>query len=307
MDILTHALILILTVVGLWKGAGWVVESASHIARKLGLSELVIGLTIVAIGTSAPEFSVSVTAALKGQADLAMANIVGSNIFNLGFILGGVALFGATATNRRMVLRDGSMLIATGLLLVLFLYDQVLTWWEGAILATMLVSYILLLFTKKEPLEEDIPKGSFHWWDIPKIVLGIATIVISGHFLVESASALARIAGVSEWLIGVTFVAIGTSMPEFATSFIAVVKGHHGISIGNLVGSDLFNLLGVLGLASILRPLHVTPDAYLNILLLAVFMIIVVILMRTGWKISRREGVILLLLTSIRWYFNIML
>jgi cation:H+ antiporter len=307
MDILAQVLIVGLTIIGLWKGAGWVVESASHIARKLGLSELVIGLTVVAIGTSAPEFAVSITAAIRGQADISVGNVVGSNIFNLGFILGGVALFGACATNRRMVLRDGGMLLGTGVLLVLFLYDEVLQWWEGAILAGMLLAYLLFLFVQKQPLEEDIPRGEFRWWDIPKIVLGISTIIVSSHLLVQAASTIAEAAGVSQWLIGVTIVAIGTSMPELATSFIAVVKGHHGISVGNLIGSDLFNLLGVLGLASILRPLHVTSAAYENVVILAIFMLVVVLLMRTGYRISRTEGVILLLLTSVRWYLNIVM
>jgi len=307
MDVFIQVLTLGLTIIGLWMGAGWVVESASHIARKLGLSELVIGLTIVAIGTSAPEFAVSITAAIKGQADISVGNVVGSNIFNLGFILGGVALFGACATNRRMVFRDGGMLLVTGALLLIFLADQVLTWWEGAILATLLLGYILFLFAQKDPLDEEVPKGDFRWIDVPKIILGITAIIVSSHFLVEAASDLARAAGVSEWLIGVTIVAVGTSMPELATSFTAVVKGHHGISVGNLVGSDLFNLLGVLGLAAILRPLHVTEAAYMNMIFLAVFMVVVVILMRTGYKISRAEGVILLVLTSIRWYLNIVM
>ncbi|MCB2206279.1 calcium/sodium antiporter [bacterium] len=305
MQVLEHVLVIVATIIGLWQGAGWVVESASHIARKLGLSELVIGLTIVAIGTSAPEFAVSITAAIKGQADLSVANVVGSNIFNLGFILGGVSLFGACATSKRMVLRDGGMLIGTGALLTLFLYDGVLSGWEGAILAVLLLVYILFLFVQKETLDEEVPHGNFKWWDVPKIIVGIAAIIVSSHFLVEAAEALAVLAGVSQWLIGVTIVAIGTSMPELATSFIAVVKGHHGISVGNLIGSDLFNLLGVLGLAAVIRPLDITDTAYFNVILLAVFMIIVVLLMRTGYRISRREGILLLLLTSIRWYLNI--
>ncbi len=304
MEFLPHILVMGITVIGLWKGAEWVVISAAHISRKLGLSEMVIGLTIVAIGTSAPEFAVSITAAIRGQADISVGNIVGSNIFNLGFILGGVALFGTCATNRRTVLRDGSMLIGAGFLLLIFLADEVLRAWEGVVLAGLLVSYVLYLFIQKEPLEEEIPEGGFRWWDVPKIILGIVTIVVSGTFLVDSASAVARLAGVSEWLIGVTIVAIGTSMPEFATSFIAVLKGHHGISVGNLVGSDLFNILGVLGLAAIIRPLHLTPGTYINIVLLAVFMVVVVVTMRTGWRVSRAEGVLLLVLTIVRWIIN---
>ncbi len=305
MTIAIHVAIITATIIGLWKGADWVVDAASRIARKLGLPELVIGLTVVAVGTSAPEFAVSITAAVKGQADISIGNIVGSNIFNLGFILGGVALFGGVVVSRRILWRDGGMLIGTGLLLVIMLSDGTLQWWEGAILATLLVSYLIFLFMQKVPLDEDIPQGNFHWWDVPKVMIGIAVIVISGHYLVESASLLARIAGVSEWMIGVTIVAIGTSMPEFATSFIAVVKGHHGLSLGNLIGSDLFNMLGVLGLAAMLRPLHVTSDAWQSVIILSVFMLIVVGMMRTGWKISRREGIFLLVITAIRWWLTI--
>ncbi|MBE0643449.1 MAG: calcium/sodium antiporter [Bacteroidetes bacterium] len=297
--------IIALSIVGLWKGADWVVESAARIARKLGLSELVIGLTVVAIGTSAPEFAVSITAAVKGQADISIGNVVGSNIFNLGFILGGVALFGGVTISRRMLWRDGGMLIGTGALLVILLADGTLQSWEGAILASLLVAYVIFLFVQKQPMEEVPPDGGFHWWDIPLVIVGIAVIVTAGHFLVVSASALARLAGVSEWLIGVTIVAIGTSMPEFATSFIALVRGHHGLSIGNLIGSDLFNLLGVLGLAAMLRPLHIAPEAWESVVILAVFMLIVVGMMRTGWKISRTEGAILLVLTAIRWWMNL--
>lgn len=293
--------IIAIAILGLWKGADWVVESASRIARRLGLSELVIGLTVVAIGTSAPEFAVSVNAALKGQAEMAIGNVVGSNIFNLGFILGGVTLFGVATITRRMLWRDGSMLVGTGALLVLMLADGTMRWWEGLVLIAMLVSYLLFLFVQKEQLEEVPPDGSFHWWDIPLIVVGISVIVTSGHFLVESASDLARLAGVSEWLIAVTIVAIGTSMPEFATSFVAVIRGRHGISLGNLIGSDLFNLLGVLGLSAMLQTLQVTEQVFLNVVVLAVFMVIVFGMMRSGWKISRTEGIILLLLTALRW------
>ncbi|MBR9978530.1 MAG: sodium:calcium antiporter [Bacteroidetes bacterium] len=304
MTIALHITVIIITFVTLWKGADWIVESAARVARRLGLSELVIGLTVVAIGTSAPEFAVSITAAIKGQADITIGNIVGSNIFNLGFILGGVSIFGAAVITRRMLFRDGGMLIGTGLLLTAMLADGVLVSWEGILLLSLLVSYIIFLFIQKHPIEENIPTGAFRWWDVPLIVLGITIVVTSAHFLIGSASELARLAGVSEWLIGVTIVAIGTSMPELATSFIAILRGRHGISIGNLIGSDLFNLLGVLGLAAVLRPLAVTGDAWESIVILAVFMVIVVVMMRTGWRISRTEAVILLILTAFRWYMN---
>ena len=304
MEYLHHAAIIGITILGLWFGASWLVISAAHIARKLGLSEVVIGLTIVAIGTSAPEFATSITAALKGQADYALSNVVGSNVFNLGFILGGFALFAACPTGKRMVYRDGSMLILAAGLLAVFLMDSVITWWEGAILAILLVGYVLFLFIQKDTLDEEVPEGDFHWYDIPKIIAGILLIAISAHYLVKSADAVATLLGASEWLIGFTILAAGTSMPELATSVIAAIKGHHGISVGNLVGSDLFNLLGVLGLAAILRPLHVSAAGPVNVLILAGFMIVVVIVMRTKYRITRVEGAILLILAAIRYWLN---
>ena len=150
MTVAYNLAIIAIAIVGLWKGADWVVESASRIARRLGLSELVIGLTVVAIGTSAPEFAVTVNAALKGQAEIAIGNVVGSNIFNLGFILGGVTLFGVATITRRMLWRDGGMLIGTGLLLVLMFADGTLRWWEGMILVSMLIAYLVFLFVQKE-------------------------------------------------------------------------------------------------------------------------------------------------------------
>ncbi len=243
LTLLSNILIVLLSVLALWWGAVWVVESAARIARRLGMSELVIGLTIVAIGTSSPEFAVTVGAALKGQGDISVGNVVGSNIFNLGFILGGVALVRAIATSRTMVVRDGGMLIATTLLLVFFFRDLSIVRWEGAILLTLLVAYVGFLLCQRKPVE-DVPTGEFHWYEIPRLLAGLALVIGGGHFLVEAAVALARTFGVSEWAIGVTIVAAGTSAPEFATSLVAVIRGRHGISAGNLIGSDIFNLLG---------------------------------------------------------------
>jgi len=134
---------------------------------------------------------------------------------------------------------------------------------------------------------------------------GLLFVVAGGHFLVDSASILARAAGLSDWAIAVTVVAAGTSAPEFATSLMAAIKGHHGISAGNLIGSDLFNIMGVLGLAAILRPLHVDSSAPMDILLLVGLVLTVVIMMRTGWKISRWEGFLLIVINLARWIFTL--
>ncbi|GBD89514.1 inner membrane protein YrbG [bacterium BMS3Abin04] len=303
MDILLNILIIIATIFGLWGGAVWVVDSATHIAKKFGISELVIGLTVVAIATSLPEFAVTVSAAIKGQAAISVGNVVGSNIFNLGIILGIVAIFGKVKISKILLYRDGSLLMVTGLLLLLFFRNHNLSRIEGILLALTLLIYIITLIKQKNNIEldEEIPEGNFKSVDILKLIFGVAVIILSANYLVEAASDIARAFGISEWTIGITIVAAGTSMPEFATSIVALIKGRNDISIGNLIGSDLFNLLGVLGTASIIRPLSLTSNEYIGLILLAVSYVFLLIMMRTGWKISRFEGIILILLALLRW------
>ena len=297
--------LIVLSIGALWWGAVWVVDSASSIANRLGISEIVIGLTVVAFGTSAPEFAVTLLAAFRSQADISVGNIVGSNIFNLGFILGGVALVRAINTSQKLVYRDGSILILSSLLLVCFLYDNSLSQAEGIILFISLFVYLFLLFIRKETLEEEIEAVPFHWQEIPKLIIGLVLIVGGGYFLVDSASNLARTIGLSEWVIGVTIVAAGTSAPEFATSLVAIIKKKHGISAGNLVGSNIFNLLGVLGLAAMIRPMSVDMNAFTSIIMLTGLTVIAIFLMRTGWKISRLDGAILVILNLLVYVLTI--
>lgn len=302
MSLVVHISIIILCIFGLWGGAVWIVEAASRIAKKAGLSELVIGLTIVAIATSAPEFAVSISAAISGKLSISVGNVVGSNIFNLGVILGLVALFGTIKTNKTLLLRDGLLLLATGILLLIFFYDGELSLFEGLFLAATLVVYIVVLITQKQKIEDEIPTGEFKWLDIVRLVVGVALIIFCANKLVDSASALARLFGISEWMIGITIVAAGTSVPELATSIVALAKGRHGITVGNLIGSDLFNMLGVLGVASIIRPLAIESVDYLSIVFLAANLVILLVLMRTGWKLTKAEGGILIALALVRWW-----
>jgi cation:H+ antiporter len=302
MDLFLNIAIIIATILGLWVGAVWVVEAAARLARRLGMSELVIGLTVVAVGTSAPEFAVTVAAALRGQADISVGNVVGSNIFNLGFILGGVALVRAMNTTRTLVWRDGMVLVGVTFLLLFFLWDLTLSRLEGLALITLLALYLFyLIYRRQAASDEEIPAGDFQLWDWPRLLGGMVLIAVSGHFLVDAASSLARFMGLSDWIIGVTIVAAGTSTPEMATSLIAVLRGRYGISAGNLIGSDLFNLLGVLGLAALIRPLTVDAGAYGSLILLSTLVVLVVIMMRTGWKISRPEGAFLIIVNLLRW------
>jgi len=312
MSIAIDLALIVVSIALLWKGSDVLVESAGKIAASLGISDLVIGLTVVAIGTSAPEFAVTINAVLDGKSDISVANVVGSNIFNLGFILGGTAWIHAVSTNAKLVYRDGFFLIFSTLLLSYFLFNDStpgqlsLDRWEGFVLLGLLVSYLSFLFIKKEPLEEDaISHEKVSWIDVVLLLLGIGAVVGGGDLLVEHASSVARTFGVSEWVIGVTIVAAGTSAPELATSMTAAMKNKHGMAVGNLIGSDLFNLLGVLGLAGVLKEsLIVSPAAESSMIMLVIMVIVVVAFMRTGWRVSRVEGAFLVLVNLVRWVFD---
>ena len=307
--ILNNIIVILFSCLALALGASWLVDSAARLARRLGISELVIGLTIVAFGTSAPEFAVTISGALKGNPDISVGNIVGSNIFNIGFILGGCVLFAALKTRPSLVWRDCLLLLAVTVLLLLFLLNQTIDRWEGIVLFALLVGYLVFLFWKREPVMADDgpPIQSATWRDGPMLLLGLLLIIGGGYFLVDAAEKLAVIVGLSEWVIAVTVVAAGTSVPEFVISMIALIKKHHGISAGNLIGSNLFNTMGVLGLAGIIHPLAVENSALFSIGGLVVLTLVVLVFMRTGWKLTRREGIVLLLLSLGIWVGNFLL
>ena len=301
MEILKDVTIVLVCVGVIAKGASWLVDSASKIAKRLGISELVIGLTILALGTSAPEFAVSILAALKGSGNIAIGNIVGSNIFNLGFILGGTAIIHSLKTSRIVIVRDGFFLLFGTFLLLFFLWDLTLTRFEGGVLFSLLILYLVYLYVKREPLEAEQEMGKMLWWDPLMLILGLVMVLIGAHFMVESAINLARYMGVSEWVIGATVIAAGTSAPEFATSLAAALRSRYGMSVGNLIGSDIFNLFGVLGVAGILNNIPVSLDARMHLVFLSLMVALVLVFMRTGWVVSRREGYILVMIGLVRW------
>jgi len=292
-------------VVALWFGADQFVTGASRVARRLGVPGLIVGLTVVAFGTSAPEFAVTLDAALAGQADISVANVVGSNVLNLGFILGGVALVRAFATTQTLVRRDGLLLVASTALLVAVAADGRLDAVEGALLFGSLVAYLLVLArvgadgvaTAADP---------FHPPDAARLVVGLALAVGGGHLLVASAVDIARVAGVSEWVIGLTVVAAGTSLPEFATSLAAAQRGKTGLSAGNLVGSCIFNALGVLGLAALVNPLTVSADGVEGAAWLLGMTALVVVLFYTQAALSRAEGAVLVAVNAAYWVWNLL-
>ena len=308
--IILDFILVLVSIIMLWKGAEWLVDSAAEIAHTLHVSDLVIGLTVVAFGTSAPEFAVTISAAFSGQSEISIGNVLGSNIFNLGFILGGTAVIRPISTSPKLFNRDGLyLLISTSIIFFMFFGldgwtpNDAYSKTEGGFLFLMLIGYILYLFLKKEPVEETHPHSAT-WLSYIYFIVGLVSIVAGGHLMVTHASNVARYLGVSDWIIAVTIVAAGTSAPELATSITAALKGRHGIALGNLIGSDLFNLLGVLGLAGIINPTMIEQEIYFSVFNLIMMVGLVLLMIRTNWRISRIEGGILVMINLIRWYFD---
>lgn len=304
-----NAAIVLATFFAIAIGAKYVVDSAAALAQRAGVSPLVVGLTVVAFGTSAPEFGVTLVAAFQGQSSISVGNIVGSNIFNLGFILGSAALLVAIPTDALLVWRDGLVLLGSTLILYVVIgIDLHLSSLDGLVLFGLLIAYLTMVWRGRKLgaetiLEEgELPEPS----DRPVretllLLFGLALVGVASHFLIGSATALARNFGVSEWAIAVTVVAAGTSVPELATTLAGVVRGHMAISAGNVIGSDIFNVLGVLGLAGMLRPMDLDPAARASLLALSGMVLVVLFMMRSGWRVSRLEGVTLLALAVLRW------
>lgn len=244
------------------KGADWFVEGASGVAEKFGIPQLVIGLTIVAMGTSLPEAAVSVSAALKGSAEITIGNIVGSNILNILLILGITALIKPIAVQKSTVRYEIPFVILVSALLMGIGYtDHTVGRTDGVVLWALMLCYLgyLLVMSKKGiPIpEEDMPQGDKSvpvWKMLLLIVLGGVMIVVGSDVAVDAASELARIFGMSERLIGLTIVAFGTSLPELVTSVTAAIKGKADIAVGNIVGSNIFNILFVVGTSALITP-----------------------------------------------------
>lgn len=303
---LFDVVIVLISIAAIIFGSIWLVDSTVRVARKLKIPELVIGLTIMAMASSAPEFMVTIMSAIRGIGDISVGNIVGSNIFNLGFILGGTAILHSLKTDSKVTYRDGGFLLFGTLLLLVFLvFDHSLNRYEGYILISLLLIYLVYLFWKKETPEPEAETGNMRSYDPLLIILGMVMVLAGAHFMVDSARSLAVVMGVSDWVIAATIVAAGTSAPEFAISLVAAIRGRYGLSVGNLIGSDIFNIFGVLGVAAILnKDLPIDPESTFSLFLLFAMVFLVIVFMRTGWKISRKEGIILVSIGLLRWIIS---
>lgn len=240
------------------KGADLFVEGTSGIARKFGIPQLVIGLTIVAMGTSAPEAAVSITAALKGNADITIGNIVGSNILNVLIILGVTAVITTLAVARSTIRYEIPFMVAISVLLLVLGLDGTITLTDGLLLAAAFFLYLAYLFrmAKKKPEEQAVSHRQHSIWILLiGAAAGLILIVWGSDITVDAATAIAKFCGMSDRFIGLTIVALGTSLPELVTSVTAARKGNADIAIGNIVGSNIFNILFVVGLSALITPI----------------------------------------------------
>jgi len=301
-------LTLLLLLVGLallYFGAEGLVRGSSSMALRLGVSPLLVGLTVVAFGTSAPEMIVSVQAAYLGQGDISVGNVVGSNICNIGLILAFSALIVPIKVASQIVRIDTPIMIGTTALAIALLYDGALTRAEGIIFFLLLVAYVVfsIRIAKKQaadPLAQEFSEEvriskSGVAVDVLMVLGGLVMLVFGARFLVDSAIVIAKAFGLSEAVIGLTIVAIGTSLPEFATSLIAAIKKEADIAVGNVVGSNIFNILGILGISAFITPLSSSGITSIDLGVMAAFALALWGFAATGYRITRVEGFVMIL------------
>lgn len=299
MEILFECLLLVAGFVMLVKGADWFVDGAAGIADRFGIPQLVIGLTIVAMGTSAPEAAVSITAALKGSADITVGNIVGSNILNILIILGITSAIIAIAVSQSTVMYEIPYLLFVSILFLALGYTgNEITFWEGVILWIAFIFYLGYLFVmakkKKEEVTEESKKKPV-WELIFLVIIGLVLIIAGSNVAVDAASAIAKIMGLSERFIGLTIVALGTSLPELVTSVSAARRGKADIAIGNIVGSNMFNILFVVGTSALITPVLFAPNFIVDTIISILAVILLWLCIFRSKKLKRSGGILMLL------------
>ncbi len=322
---ITEILLLILGLILLVKGADFFVKAAATIAKKLGISHLVIGLTLVALGTSIPELASSVVASLKNSPGLVIGNVVGSNIANVCLIGGIAAIIANIKTNEKMLKRDGYIMLIVSFLVLIFALNMTITWIESIIFLLLYIAYTTFLFdinpkTKKKYHWDEFIRYFFTlrylitirnmfnnknkrkqkrpalFKDFLIIIISGAAVIYGAKFFIESAIFFAKLFNVSDTLIGISLVAIGTSLPELAVSVSAAIKGYGNIVIGNIIGSNITNILLILGVSGLIIPITIVKT---TLILIIPFMILssiyLLIFLKSNWEIRRIEGVIFLI------------
>lgn len=285
-------ILLIVGFVLLIKGADFFVDGAASIAGKLRVPALIIGLTVVSMGTSMPEAAVSISASLGGNNSLSLGNVIGSNIFNLLMVVGISAMIAPVVTDKEVLKRDLPVNIGITVVLLLVLLDGSLSRWDGIALLIIFAAYMFLLFksAKQNQSEEDAPEQYSWLKSILLSVIGAGAIIGGGQLVVDSATTIALSLGMGETLVGLTIVALGTSLPELVTSVVAAKKNEPGIAMGNAVGSCIFNILFILGITGTITPIAAEATFFVDVAVLIGVSVLMLVFAFTKRKTSRLEG-----------------
>lgn len=283
------------------KGADYFVDGSASVAKILKVPSLIIGLTIVALGTSLPEASVSITASIAGNNELALSNIIGSNIFNTLVVVGCSAMIAPFIMDRDIIKRDLIINLIVSVSLCLFIFDGILGRMDGILLLIGLVTFMMVLIRSvmRYDVEEEIGESFSISKSIILIVIGVVAIILGGNFVVNGASDIARQWGMSETLIGLTIVSIGTSLPELVTSVVAARKGESSLSLGNAIGSNILNVLFILGISGTLTPIAAVSENIIDVAVLIGIAVFILILSRFNDKMTRTKAAIFIGLYAI--------
>lgn len=287
----------------LFIGAEGLIRGSSNLAIKIGITPLVVGLTVVAFGTSAPELVVSLKAALLGNSSISLGNVIGSNIANIALILGVAALIRPLDVHANVIMREIPIMIGISILLIILLLDGEIGFIDGVIFVTGIVIYsivnIILARKEKNPqVDAEFKEGLESKLSIPVsilfLVVGLGLLILGANLFVQSAVAIAKLFNVSDAIIGLTIVAVGTSLPELITSVVASYKKEADIAIGNIVGSNIFNILSILGITALVIPVSSAGISYVDLGIMLITATVLLPLSKTGFSISRTEGAFLL-------------
>ena len=311
-------LILIIGFFFLIKGADVFVEGAASIARRLNVPAMVIGLTIVAMGTSAPEAAVSITSSLVGQNDMSVANVVGSNFFNILIVLGFSSILNRLPVQDNTIKKDTPFLLLISGLLLLFGLNFNINRIEGIIFLIFFAYFLIATIKSAKNIDNDVSTETATTAELEFVnespimktillsVIGIIGIILGGDMVVDSATNIATSFGMSENLVGLTIVAVGTSLPEFVTSVVAVKKGETEIAIGNVIGSNIFNILFVLGLATIISPITISMFALIDIIFMIVITVLLYLFMKKNNSLNKTQGYLFIIIYIAYMAYTIM-
>ena len=310
-----NIILLIIGMVLMIKGADEFVEGASTLAKKLRIPSLVIGLTLVSIGTSMPELSVSITASIKGNNDISFGNVIGSNVFNTFLVIGSAAIFTPLLIDKNMKKFDLPILMLVYGVLALFSFvvtPQIIQTWEAIIIfaLTFIYTAFLLLRSKNEIKNEEVDLEELKQIktssNVFLLLCGLAGVVGGGTLVVDNAAIIAKALGMSELLVGLTVVAIGTSLPELVTSIVAAKKGENDIAVGNAVGSSLFNVVLILGLSATIIPMNVDLGNLVDIIVMFASAVIIFIMAFTKGQVNKWKGILLLVIYVVYFVYIIL-